>query len=79
MPRSPLFKRGCQTATNPTYKRVIVATNTELFQLLRIVTVEQGSAGSLEPLIVASMDDALRLLSVADPFFELIENLRGSL
>lgn len=79
VPLSKLVQRGRQPAISPTYKRIIVANSTELFQLARTFTTEQGSAGSPEPLIVASMDDALRLLAVVNPSFEPIINLRGSL
>jgi hypothetical protein len=75
VPISKLIQRGHQPAISPAYKRVIVAKDPELFQLARTFTIQQGLAGTPEPLVVTSMKEALALLAAESPKFEPLAKL----
>ncbi len=62
--------RGRQPAVSPAFKRIIVAKDPELFQLARTFTIQQGLAGTSQPVVVASMEEAIALLAVDEPNFE---------
>jgi hypothetical protein len=70
VPLSKLIQRGHQPAISPTCKRIIVAKGPELFELARAFTIQQGLAGTREPIVVASMEEALALLEADAPNFE---------
>jgi hypothetical protein len=73
VPMSKWLQRARQPALSPELKRFIVvgsADASEIFQMARVFTTGQGLAGSPEPQVVPSLDEALRLLGVADPVFE---------
>lgn len=75
VPLSRLLQRGRQPAISPSCKRLFVASDPELFQLARAFTVEQGLAGSPQPIVVSSMAEALEVLAVEDPQFEPLARL----
>jgi hypothetical protein len=75
VPMNRLLQRARQPAISAAHKRVIVASDPELFQLARNFTLEQGQAGSPEPLVVSSMEEALKALAVENPLFEPLANL----
>lgn len=75
VPMSRLVRRGRQPAISPAYKRVIVASDPELFHLARTFTIQQGLAGSPEPIVVSSMKEALKTLSAESPVFEPLAKL----
>src|SRR5947209_6213529 len=70
VPMNRLLQRARQPAINPLHRRVIVASETELFQIARNFAAEQRLAGSAEPLVVSSMDEALKVLGAEDAVFE---------
>jgi hypothetical protein len=70
VPLRRLLQRGRQPAISPAYKRVIVAREPELFQLARSFSIQQGLAGSPEPIVVSSMEEALKSLAVESATFE---------
>jgi len=75
VPLSRLIQRGRQRAISPEYKRIFVTRSDESFQLARTFTIEQGLAGSPQPIVVSSMKEALALLSVESPEFEPLATL----
>ncbi len=75
VPISRLLQRGRQPAISPTCKRIIVATDPELFQLARSFTIQQGLAGSPEPIVVSSMEEALKALGAESVEFEPLAKL----
>jgi hypothetical protein len=75
VPLSRLLQRGRQPAISPAYKRVIVARDPELFQLARSFTIQQGLAGSPVPIVVSSMEEALKALAAEDAVFEPLAKL----
>ena len=70
VPMSRVIQRGHQRAISPDHKRIIVAKDPELFQLARSFTIQQGLAGSPEPVVVSSMEEALKALAAENPEFE---------
>ena len=75
VPTSRWIQRSRQPALSPGFKRFIVVGNaegSELFQMARTFTTGQGLAGSPEPEIVSTLDEALQRLGVMNPEFELI-------
>lgn len=70
VPISKLIQRGRQPAISPAYRRIIVAKESELLQLARAFTIQQGLAGSPEPVVVSSMKEALEILAAENPAFE---------
>jgi hypothetical protein len=75
VPLNRLLQRARQPAVNSVHKRVIVASDPELFQLARKFTIQQGLAGSPEPLVVSSMEEALKSLAVESAAFEPLAKL----
>jgi hypothetical protein len=75
VPISRLLQRGRQPAISPTCKRIIVAKDPELFQLARSFTIQQGLAGSPEPIVVSSMEEALKALGAESAEFEPLARL----
>jgi hypothetical protein len=75
VPLNRLLQRARQPAINPAHKRAIVASDPELFELARKFAIEQGLAGAPEPLVVSSMEEALKALAVENPVFEPLANL----
>ncbi len=75
VPLSRLIRRGRQPAVSPAYKRIIVAKDPELFQLARTFTIQQGLAGSPEPVVLSSMEEALAFLSAENAEFEPLAKL----
>jgi hypothetical protein len=75
VPMSRLLQRGRQPAISPAYKRIFVVQDPELVQLARTFTIEQGLAGSPEPIVVDSMEGALALLAAEDAIFEPLAKL----
>src|SRR5437879_4234896 len=70
IPMSRLVQRGHQQAISPDHKRIFVVKDPELFQLARSFTIQQGLAGSPLPIVVSSMDEALKELAAENPEFE---------
>jgi hypothetical protein len=75
VPLSKIIQRGRQPAISPIHRRIIVVSDPELFQLARSFTVQQGLAGSPEPIVVSSMEEALKSLAVESPQFEPLAKL----
>ena len=70
VPLSKLVQRGRQPAISPTCKRIFVAKGPELFDFARAFTIQQGLAGTPEPIVVETMEEALALLAADEPNFE---------
>jgi hypothetical protein len=73
VPMSKWLRRSRQPAISPEFKRFLVvrdADGSELFQMARVFTTQQRMAGSSEPQVVSSLDDALLLLGATDAIFE---------
>ena len=70
VPIGKLMQRGSQPAISPAHKRIIVAGDPELFRLARSFATQQGLAGSPEPIVVSSMEEALAVLAAKEPNFE---------
>lgn len=75
VPMNRLLQRARQPAINPQHRRVIVASDPEMFQIALKFTIEQGLAGASGPLVVSSMDEALKALKVEDPVFVPLANI----
>ena len=75
VPLTKLIQRGRQPAISPAYRRVFVAKDPELLQLARTFTIEQGLAGSPEPIVVSSMKEALAFLAAESATFEPLAKL----
>ena len=75
VPMNRLLQRARQPAINPTHRRVIVASDAEMHRLALQFSMEQTLAGAAGPLVVATMDEALQALGVAEPAFEPLANL----
>lgn len=75
VPMNRLLQRARQPAINPTHRRVIVASDPDMFQLAVKFTAEQTLAGASGPLVVATMDEALKALGAVDPVFEPLANI----
>jgi hypothetical protein len=73
VPMSKWLQRSRQPAISPEFKRFLVvgdADGAELFQMARAFTTQQRMAGSPEPQVTPSLDDALLLLGATDAIFE---------
>jgi hypothetical protein len=72
VPLSRLARRGRQPQINPGWERIIVAPRTDLAEWARTFSEHQSLAGHHPPIIVASMEEAHRVLDLTDPIFEPI-------
>jgi hypothetical protein len=72
VPLSRLASRGRQPPINPGWERIIVAPRTDLAEWARTFSEYQSSAGHHPPFIVASMEEAHRVLGLTDLAFELV-------
>jgi hypothetical protein len=70
VPLSRLASRGRQPQINPGWERIIIAPRTDLAEWARTFSEYQSSAGHRPPLIVASIEEAYRVLDLTDPVFE---------
>lgn len=70
VPASRLEQRARRPAISPACKRIIVAKDPQLHRLARNFATQQGQAGTPEPVVVASMEEALALLTADAPNFE---------
>jgi hypothetical protein len=73
VPHTLLAERGRQLAIMPAQERVIVAPNTEIFELARFYASLQRDVGNLEPRVVMSLPDAYLLLGLEHPDFEPLQ------
>ena len=72
VPFSRLASRGRQPQISPGWERVIVAPRTDLVEWSNTFGEYQSSAGYRPPKVVASIDEAHRVLGLTDPVFELV-------
>ena len=70
VPFSRLASRGRQPQICPGWERIIVAPRTDLAEWSRTFSEYQSAAGNHPPIVVASMEDAHRVLGLTDPVFE---------
>jgi hypothetical protein len=70
VPLSRLASRGRQPQISPGWERVIVAPRSDLMEWSRTFCEYQSSAGNRPPIVVASMEEAYRVLGLTDPVFE---------
>jgi hypothetical protein len=70
VPFSRLASRGRQPPISPGWERVIVAPRSDLAEWSRIFSEYQSAAGNHPPIVVASMEEAHRVLGLTDPVFE---------
>ncbi|CAN5727886.1 hypothetical protein BH10PSE6_BH10PSE6_41640 [soil metagenome] len=70
VPLSRLASRGRQPQISPGWERVIVAPRRDLVEWSSTFSEYQSAAGSRPPIIVASMEEAHRVLGLIDPVFE---------
>jgi hypothetical protein len=69
---STLVDRGRLPTVMPGQPRVFVAADPAMFGLLRVYAAHQEANGEKPPLVVQSLADAFRHLSLNDPQFEPI-------
>lgn len=70
VPLSRLAIRGRQPQISPAWERVIVAPRPDLAEWVRTFSEYQSAAGNRPPVVVASMQEAHRVLGLTDPVFE---------
>ena len=70
VPLSRLASRGRQPQISPGWERIIVAPRTDLMEWASIFSAYQSAAGNRPPIVVASMEEAHRVLGLTDPVFE---------
>jgi hypothetical protein len=70
VPLSRLARRGRQPQISPGWERVIVASRSDLVEWCGVFCDYQSSAGYRPPIVAASMDEARRILGLADAVFE---------
>lgn len=70
VPLSRLASRGRQPQISPGWERVIVAPRRDLVEWCSTFSEYQSAAGSRPPIVVASMEEAHRVLGLTDPVFE---------
>jgi len=70
VPLSRLASCGWQPQISPGWERVIIAPRTDLVEWARAFSEYQSAAGNRPPIVVASMDEAHRVLGLIDPVFE---------
>jgi hypothetical protein len=79
VPLSRLASRGRQPPISPGWERVVVARCTDLVEWTGAFSAYQSSAGHRPPIIVASMEEAHRVLDLTDPVFEPVQGLKAAL
>lgn len=79
VPLSRLASRGRQPQICPGWERIVVAPRTDLVEWIRAFAAYQSSAGHRPPIVVASMEEAYRVLDLADPRFEPIEDIEATI
>ena len=72
IPRPQLFKRGRKLRINPGQDRVFVAPQHEIYELYREYAQGQLDVGNGKMMVVKCLDEALRLLRLHDPDFQLV-------
>lgn len=70
VPLSRLASRGRQPQISPGWERVIVAPRPDHMEWSRTFSEYQSAAGTRSPIVVASMEEAHRVLGLTDPVFE---------
>ena len=75
VPLSRLASRGRQPQISPGWERVIVAPRSDLVEWSMAFREYQSAAGYRSPIVVASMDEAYRILDLTDPVFEPVQDL----
>jgi hypothetical protein len=72
VPHTLVAERGRLLAIVPGQKGIIVAPNTEIYDLARAYASQQRDFGNLEPHVVLSLWDAYQLLGLDEPNFQAV-------
>lgn len=78
VPLSRLASRGRQPQICPGWERIVVAPRTDLVEWISAFAAYQSSAGHRPPIVVASMEEAYRVLDLTDLAFEPVEEITAS-
>lgn len=73
VPISKLIRRAQQPAISPGYRRVFIIQRPDFAEAMRTYAVQQELAGTDPPFIVSTFDEALQVLNLVEPDFQLVE------